>query len=221
LKRSSWPPCKERVGSALTVLYGPNGFGKTSFFDAIDFAITGGLGRLSSLSEGQLDKVLPHLDTRPRDGVVSLSFRRNGEIGSLTRNVRDRKWAMLNGARSDRKTVLSSLTKGSSQSADRVENFISLFRATHLFNQERQEIAKDFRTDCQLNESIVSRHRGAVKFTEPAFDKTVIYKRRSANHLLSQIESFRVGDKKSDREDDLLDTFCYGIALALGDGEGF
>jgi hypothetical protein len=53
------------------------------------------------------------------------------------------------------------------------------------------------------------------------FNKTVIYKRQSANHLLNQVESFRVGDKKSDREDDLLDTFCYGIALALGDRQGF
>jgi exonuclease SbcC len=29
------------LGSQVTVLYGPNGFGKTSFFDAIDFAVTG------------------------------------------------------------------------------------------------------------------------------------------------------------------------------------
>jgi hypothetical protein len=64
-------------------------------------------------------------------------------------------------------------------------------------------------------------HRGEVKYCEPAFNKTVIYKRQSANHLLNQVESFRVGDKKSDREDDLLDTFCYGIALALGDTQGF
>ena len=35
-----------------------------------------------------------------------------------------------------------------------------------------------------------------------------------------QVKSFRIGDKKSDREDDLLDTFCSGIALALGDNEG-
>jgi hypothetical protein len=34
---------------------------------------------------------------------------------------------------------------------------------------------------------------------------------------MDQVESFRVGDK----EDDLLDTFCYGIALALGDSNGF
>ena len=64
-------------------------------------------------------------------------------------------------------------------------------------------------------------HRESVKYTNRAFEKTVIYKRRSRNHLLDQVESFRVGDRGSDREDDLLDTFCYGIALALGKNEGF
>ena len=64
-------------------------------------------------------------------------------------------------------------------------------------------------------------HRESVKYTNRAFEKTVIYKRRSRNHLLDQVESFRVGDRDSDREDDLLDTFCYGIALALGNNEGF
>jgi hypothetical protein len=64
-------------------------------------------------------------------------------------------------------------------------------------------------------------HRELVKYTEPAFEKTVIYKRRSRNHLLDQVESFRIGDRESDREDDLLDTFCYGIALALGNSDGF
>ncbi len=64
-------------------------------------------------------------------------------------------------------------------------------------------------------------HRGQVKYTDYAFNKTIAYKRRSMNHLLDQVEGFRIGDKTSDREDDLLDTFCYGIALALGDSDGF
>lgn len=64
-------------------------------------------------------------------------------------------------------------------------------------------------------------HQGKVKYTCHAFNKTTIYKQRSANHLVDQIEAFRVGDKKSDREDDLLDAACYGIALALGNFEGF
>jgi len=64
-------------------------------------------------------------------------------------------------------------------------------------------------------------HRGQVKYTDHAFNKTTIYKTKSRNHLLDQVESFRIGDKDSNREDDLLDTFCYGIALALGDTKGF
>lgn len=145
------------LGSAITILYGPNGFGKTSFFDAIDFAITGGLGRLNALTESQMDKVIPHLDADPTESKVTLSFRRNGEENVITRRASDRKWAQLNGTRSDRKTVLSALTKGAGQSVDRVEHLISLFRATHLFNQESQEIASDFRHDCELDADIVSR----------------------------------------------------------------
>jgi hypothetical protein len=64
-------------------------------------------------------------------------------------------------------------------------------------------------------------HRGDVKYTEHAFNKTVVYKQRSKNHLADQVERFRIGDKEQKREDDLLDTFCYGVALALGNNEGF
>jgi len=63
--------------------------------------------------------------------------------------------------------------------------------------------------------------RGEVKYTDHAFHKTVIYKRKSRNHLMDQVNGFRPGDKDNKREDDLLDTFCYGIALALGDNKGF
>jgi hypothetical protein len=64
------------------------------------------------------------------------------------------------------------------------------------------------------------RRRGPIR-RDSAFNKTVLYKQRSKNHLLAQVESFRVGGKDSDREDDLLDTFCYGIALGVGNSEGF
>jgi hypothetical protein len=64
-------------------------------------------------------------------------------------------------------------------------------------------------------------HQGRVKYSDHAFNKVATYKRKSRNHLLDQIESFRIGDKHSDREDDLLDTFCYGIALSLGNSDGF
>jgi hypothetical protein len=64
-------------------------------------------------------------------------------------------------------------------------------------------------------------HQGLVKYTEHAFNKVMEYKHNLRNHLLDQVESFRIGDKRGHREDDLLDTFCYGIALALGNGQGF
>jgi phage terminase large subunit-like protein len=61
-------------------------------------------------------------------------------------------------------------------------------------------------------------YQGRVKYSDYAFQKIVSYKGKSRNHFLEQVEGFRIGDKKSDREDDLLDTFCYGIALALDKG---
>jgi hypothetical protein len=46
-------------------------------------------------------------------------------------------------------------------------------------------------------------------------------KRKSRNHLVEQVESFRIGDKDKKLENDLLDTFCYGIAIGLGNSEAF
>jgi len=64
-------------------------------------------------------------------------------------------------------------------------------------------------------------HHGKVKFTDHAFNKISVYKQKSRNHLVDQVERFRIGDKEKKREDDLLNTFCYGIALALGNKDGF
>jgi hypothetical protein len=64
-------------------------------------------------------------------------------------------------------------------------------------------------------------YRGEVKYTDHAYNKVTGHKGRTKNHLVDQIENFRMGDKDNKREDDLLDTFCYGIALSLGDAKGF
>jgi hypothetical protein len=63
--------------------------------------------------------------------------------------------------------------------------------------------------------------RQMVKMAERAYHKVVTYKGASRNHLRTQIASFRMGDKDPRREDDLLDCFCYGIAISLGNQEGF
>ena len=65
-------------------------------------------------------------------------------------------------------------------------------------------------------------YRGDVKISAHAYNKTFPYKGANRNHLISQVTSFRVGDKDAaKRADDLLDAYCYGLALALGDSGGF
>jgi hypothetical protein len=62
-------------------------------------------------------------------------------------------------------------------------------------------------------------HQGQIKISRHAYDKDLIYKDVSRNHLLGQLTGFRIG--KDTRFDDLVDCFTYGIAIALGDQAGF
>ena len=62
--------------------------------------------------------------------------------------------------------------------------------------------------------------RGGVKLLETAYNRIVSYKQVTKNHLLGQILGFRVGDVE-DRADDLLDAFTYGVAISLGNYEGY
>jgi len=60
---------------------------------------------------------------------------------------------------------------------------------------------------------------GDIKITEEAYNKTMILKGRSANHLLAQIVGFRIGSK-DDSPNDLLDTFTYGVSITRGTASG-
>lgn len=65
-------------------------------------------------------------------------------------------------------------------------------------------------------------YRGEVGITTHAYNKTKKYKGSERNHLVSQVTGFRVGDKDAGtRADDLLDTYCYGVACGLGDYQGW
>ena len=150
-------PQKFDLSADVTVLYGPNGFGKTSFFDAVDFAVTGEIGRLRPrVGRGQFNKIVAHLDSTPKNSIVSLGFTSNGAMRKVTRQVSSRMQPLLDGRRCDRKTILAELTGGGVASVDRIEHLVSLFRATHLFSQEYQELAKGFESNCALSEPIVS-----------------------------------------------------------------
>lgn len=65
-------------------------------------------------------------------------------------------------------------------------------------------------------------YAGRVKITGAAHDKVTTYKGVTRNHFIAQMTGFRVGDKDAaKRADDLLDTGTYGIAIGLGNSEGF
>ena len=65
-------------------------------------------------------------------------------------------------------------------------------------------------------------HQGMCKISQQAHDKTTQYKGVKRNHLESQVTGFHIGDKDAARRaDDLLDTYVYAVALALGDNKGF
>ena len=144
------------LGSAVTILYGPNGFGKTSFFDALDFAVTGGVGRLAK-APGGLARVAKHLDSQSDSTEVSLTLEREGKTHVITRNLADHNNALVNGTATPRKEVLSLLTGGTAPGADRVDSLVDLFRATHLFSQENQELTQDVASKCELSSELVSR----------------------------------------------------------------
>lgn len=143
------------LSADVTVLYGPNGFGKTSFFDAVEFAITGSVDRLHKTSDAPFMKAARHLDGGPQDGKVALTFRRNKNPRTLVRHVGRRLIASVDGVDLERKESIAEITGATISST--VDGLVSLFRATHLFSQENQELGLDLRKHCQLPERVVSR----------------------------------------------------------------
>jgi len=63
-------------------------------------------------------------------------------------------------------------------------------------------------------------YSGKVKLSRHAFEKVTFYRDEHKNHFLSQVCGFRLGHK-TPHGMDLLDVFCYGVAVALGNAEGY
>lgn len=80
--------------SSSFVVVGPNGSGKSGVVDAIDFALTGNVARLSGAGTGGISvaKHAPHVHQRdnPAAASVTLTFTHSasGQIGTMTRSVK-------------------------------------------------------------------------------------------------------------------------------------
>lgn len=144
----------------LIVLFGPNGLGKTSFFDAVDFACTGRIGRFC---RGRVDRqrfvdLSRHLDTEPDFGTVSLKATCQEEQIELRRDVKEWNRAFIDGDSLDRTGVLQRLTSARwPDKTPRIENIERLFRATHLFSQTDPELLFSFSQNSIITADLVSR----------------------------------------------------------------
>lgn len=83
------------LGGKTFVVHGPNGSGKSGIIDAIDFALTGNIGRLAGAGMGNvsLTKHGPHVSKRddPGAAVVELTVKdvASGEVSILKRSIKD------------------------------------------------------------------------------------------------------------------------------------
>ena len=59
-------------------------------------------------------------------------------------------------------------------------------------------------------------HQGLIKICKQAYEKVLLYKETTANHLVNQIVNFRIGDPQAaKRADDLADCLMYGSIVAF------
>jgi len=152
-------PQKFDLDADLIVLYGPNGFGKTSFFDALDFGVTGEIGRLdASKNDGRFRKAAVHLEAGAESSLVSLTFQNGSVAQNLTRSVENRQKPSLDSKTISNKKAIAHITGIQKPTGgEHIRNLISLFRATHLFSQENQELVSDFHLTSELSSDVVSR----------------------------------------------------------------
>ena len=185
----------------VVVIYGPNGFGKTSFFDAIDYACTGRIGRYC---QGRIDQkefrdLATHLDASDEKGLVSMQIVKEGENFLLSRKIADWSYAQINSGKVDRANVIQFLTSAEWNSKKpRVDKLEALFRATHLFSQTDPEHLIKFSEDSTLSRDIVSRmlalddYYSALKKVSDA--KNELEKKH--NHNQSELSFLNIEEKE-------------------------
>ena len=146
----------------VVVFSGPNGIGKTSLFDAIDFACTGGIARYEKLpryKKGGMQKICANLDSDGAKSFVAMDIKQGGVDNSIVRFVNSAAKSKSGHDTHDRKGLLQLLT-GSSETIPglRVDNLIDLFRASHSYAQEYHSLTPDsFKKDSSFSQETVSR----------------------------------------------------------------
>ncbi|HDZ03155.1 MAG TPA: hypothetical protein ENH52_17215 [Nitrospirae bacterium] len=152
---------KFNLDADLIVLYGANGLGKTSFFEAIDFICTGSEAKLDDKAGRDTKRIvnaLKHLDVSRNESYVKTLISGNNGDCAIERRMDDTKNVSVDGQLFNRADILMSFSGLKDELIDiRIENFVRLFRATHLFGQDFQSLTSELHKKSRLSEEIVSR----------------------------------------------------------------
>ncbi len=190
---------KFNLDADLIVLYGPNGLGKTSFFDAIDFICTGSEAKLDDKAGRDTKRVinaLKHLGVSKNESYVKTLISDNSGDYTIERHMNDRKNASINDQPSQlfkRADVLMRFAGLEDELIDiRIENFVRLFRATHLFGQDFQSLTSELNKKSRLSEEIVSRMLALQDYFEAIKKTKEILNKLEKEHEIKDAEINRL-----------------------------
>ena len=182
----------------MIVLYGPNGLGKTSLFDALDFLCTGGVWRFDERfgkeKEASLVEVLTHIGSVSSQALVKATASIGPTPFRIERRVSNLNYPLIDGQETDRKatlTKLAGLSRGNKMDL-RIENFVRLFRASHFFGQDSSSLTSDVRDKSVLREETVSRMLAFQDYVEALnkSKKVISELNTRANGQATESESF-------------------------------
>ena len=149
------------LDASVVILYGANGLGKTSFFDAVDFAITGGTGTTEVLYPRDIKKQkapLYHLSASEQECSVEVTI--NSEEGQNTFLRELQSYKSVKTLEEEIPTdvfIKEFVTKTQLSSEINLKRLRHLFRATYLFGQELPELTQRIKSKSLIdNETLTN-----------------------------------------------------------------
>ena len=123
----------------LIVLFGPNGLGKTSLFDAFEYGITGEIRRYNS-KENNLNHKNNSSDSNNNIRIQLQSLEDSEEI-TVLKTIGSRNANLNNEDNKHISTIIKEITQ--SDLGINQPNLVKLFRATHINSQEDSELTEE------------------------------------------------------------------------------